>query len=110
MEEKQLNKQLDCFRIGALVSMNVQSSADSLVNGDKKQAKADLLGMKDVLDESCIGKPFCDNLKRRIDSAVQALDSDNTKQAQEEIDEIIAVSIHNKPIKEEVEEEVEIAQ
>ncbi len=100
MEKENLNKMVECFRIGALVSTSTQSVADYIATGDKKQARADLLGMKDVLDESCIGKPFCDRLKQHIDSAVQALDTDKIEDAQSEVDEIMTISINNKPIKE----------
>jgi hypothetical protein len=97
MSNQRLADQIECFRIGALVATSAQSSADSLINGDKKHAKEDLLGMKDVLDESCIGKDFCDNLKGHIDDAVTALDSGKTKEAEEAIGDIIAISINNRP-------------
>jgi len=95
-DKEALGKQVDCFRIGAIVATNATSTAEYIATGDKVQAKADLQGMKDVLDESCIGKPFCDKLKQNIDIAITALDKDDNDGALGAVSEIIAISVKNK--------------
>ena len=93
--KEKLNTQAQCYRLGVMSSMALKSSEEALESGKKEVAKQELLGVLDILDESCLGNELCNKIKASINKAVISIDGGKDVEAKEAMSNIITLSFNN---------------
>ena len=88
---------------GVLSTMAIKNAEDSIRLGNIEQGKQELLGIIDILDESCLGSDVCTKIKNSVHGTVKLLESNDLDKAKEQLGTIVTLSFNNKEQEKKVE-------